>query len=134
MAGVGGAPLPAGHAAVLAAVGGVGDAGADRIAQLAQQQRDLLEDRRRVSSELRNETKKRKRLMEQAKKLSTADLVAVLGARQNAQANPKAKAKGKAKAKAAAAAVAAGAAAAAAAGPAAGAVPAAGGAGGAGPN
>jgi hypothetical protein len=94
-----GAAVPAGHAAVLAAVGGVGDAAANRIQQLAQQKRDLANQRKRVASELKNEQKKKQRIMNKAKTLDTADLVQILAVRAAAKAKPKAKGKAKAKAK-----------------------------------
>ena len=80
--------------AALAAAASVGDAAADRVATLAQQRRDLVTERKRVSAELDLEKRKKKRIMEKAKLLSDGDLVAILGARAAA-----AKAKAKAKAK-----------------------------------
>ena len=65
----------------------------DRIAQLRAQQATIHEERKRVQRELRNEERKRRRLVEKARSLSTEDLVTILGARAAAKAKAKAKAK-----------------------------------------
>ena len=72
--------------------------GHDRISQLRAEQRALREDAKAVSQRLRNEQRKRRRLMEKARNLNTEDLVMILGARAAAKGMAKAKAKAKAKA------------------------------------
>jgi hypothetical protein len=91
-------------AAALAGVGPGGDPAAARVSDLEQQQRDLTAARRANARDLRNEQKKRKRLQEKARSLSTDDLQDILIARAAAGAKAKARPKPKAKAKAAAAA------------------------------
>jgi molecular chaperone GrpE (heat shock protein) len=76
------------------------DPGANRIAELKAARAALLAERKRVAADLRNEERKRQRLLAKARNLNNEDLIAILGARVAA----KAKAKGKAKAKAKAAA------------------------------
>ena len=88
------------QAAVLALLGGVGDALGDRVADLADQRRQLASQRKRVTAELRLEERKRKRLVAKSRALSNEDLMAIMAGRAQAQAKAKAKAKGKAKAKA----------------------------------
>lgn len=95
-------------AAALAGVGPGGDPAAARVSDLEQQQRDLTAARRANARDLRNEQKKRKRLQEKARSLSTDDLQDILIARAAAGAKAKARPKPKAKAKAAAAAAAGG--------------------------
>ena len=77
----------------------MGDASAGRLETLAAEQRRLLAERRRVQADIVKEGKKRKRLMEKARSLSDADLLAVMASRAQAKAQGKAKGKGKAKAK-----------------------------------
>ena len=122
-----GAALPQGAAAALsepvavdaqaavaiALIGGLFDPTAGRVAALQQQEREIAAHRRQlkvqkddVARKIKNEKRKRKRMMDKAKGLSDAELVAVLGARTAAKAKPKAKARAKAKAKAVADAVA----------------------------
>ena len=88
-----------------AAVALGGDNG-NRLQQLKQQEKDLKRQAAALNLEAKNETRKRKRLMASAGKLSAQDLAQVLGmkAAAAAKAKAKAKAKGKAKAKAKAAA------------------------------
>ena len=85
-------------AEVHALLAGVGGAGANRLAQLGQERRNLQQQKKEVQKNIRNEQKKRKRTMVKAKSLSDADLLGVLAARA-AQAKAKAKAKGKGKGK-----------------------------------
>ena len=69
---------------------------ADRVSQLKAQQAALREEGKRVQQNLRNEERKRRRLMEKARNLSAEDLVVILGARAFAKGKAKAKAKAKA--------------------------------------
>ena len=95
-------------AAALALMGGMGDPAAGRVAQLEDHRRDLQGQRRALMKErtdvqkmIKNEKKKRQRIMEKAKGLSDADLMSVIAARAaQAKAAPKAKGKANAKAKA----------------------------------
>ena len=95
-------------AAALALMGGMGDSAAGRVAQLEAHRRDLQDQRRalvkaraEVQKKIKNEKKKRQRIMEKAKGLSGADLMNVIAARAaQAKAAPKAKGSAKAKAKA----------------------------------
>ncbi len=98
-----GAGAAAAHAAVLAAIGGLGDGAADRMAQLRQDQRALVAQRKRLAADLKKEQLKKARLVEKAKQLSDADLISILASRAQAKAKAKAQPKGKAKAKAKAA-------------------------------
>ena len=72
--------------------------GHDCISQLRAEQIALRADAKAVSARLRNEQRKRRRLMEKARNLNTEDLVMILGARAAAKGMAKAKAKAKAKA------------------------------------
>ena len=85
---------------VWAAAAALGDAAAGRRAELVQQQKDLKAQRRRLTMDLANENRKRVRLLEKAKGLSDADLMAILASRAAAKAKAKPKATPKAKAKA----------------------------------
>ena len=95
-------------AAALALMGGMGDPAAGRVAQLEAHRRGLQDQRRAlmmeradVQKKIKNEKKKRHRIMEKAKGLSDADLMNVIAARAaQAKAAPTAKGKAKAKAKA----------------------------------
>jgi len=84
-------------AQIAALLGAQGDNRANRVAELAQANRDLIQQRREVAKELKAEQRKRRKTMERAQALSNDDLVEVLAARAKAAANPKAKAKAKAK-------------------------------------
>ena len=95
--------VPTAYAAAAVAAAAVGDPAADRITHLREQERALKDERKRIASEVRKETKKKARLVEKAKLLTDADLLAVLGSRAVAKAKAKGKPKGKAKAKAKAA-------------------------------
>ena len=83
-------------AAAMAILGNANDAAANRVADLEQQQRAINQQRKQVAKDLKNEKKKRQRVMDKAKTLSDAELLQVLGARANANAKAKAKAKAKA--------------------------------------
>lgn len=77
----------------MAAVGGGDDVGADRVARLEEKRKLLHNQRRDVLREIRNERKRRKRIMEKARTLSDAELLNVLSVRAAAaKAKPKAKA------------------------------------------
>jgi hypothetical protein len=84
----------------MALLGVQGDNRANRVTDLAQQNRDLARQRQQVAKDLKAEKRKRRKIMEKAQTLSTEDVVEVLAARAKAAANPKAKAKATAKAKA----------------------------------
>ena len=60
------------------------------------ERRALVVARTELTMQLRNETRKRKRMLEKSSKLSTQDLVSVLELRQERNAVAKAKAKAKA--------------------------------------
>jgi hypothetical protein len=78
------------------------DSAADRIAELKAERAELLAEKKRVQKDLKNEERKRRRLVEKARNLSMHDLATVLGVRVAAaasKAKPKAKAKAQAKAK-----------------------------------
>ena len=81
-------------AAARALLEAAGDAPMDRVAALQQQKRDLQAQRSAVAKAIKNEAKKRRRVLDRAKTLSTDDLLSVVAARAAAKA--KAKAKGKA--------------------------------------
>ena len=83
-------------AAALAAVGAAGDPDGAWLAQLLQQQKDLKAQKRTNALAIRNESRKKQRLVEKAKALSTAELLEVVGVRAAAEAKAKAKAKAKA--------------------------------------
>jgi len=99
-AGADGAAPAGGAVGVLAALGGMDDPRANRIAALKDQRAQLLANRKAVQKELKNEERKRQRLMDKARNLSNEDLASVLGSRAVAAAKAKAKAEAKAKAKA----------------------------------
>ena len=79
--GGGRADLSACFAEVREAVEGLGDASASRLAQLAGDRKALEAERTRLASEMKKETRKRKRLLAKARLLSTEDLLAVVAAR-----------------------------------------------------
>ena len=68
---------------LLATGGGASDESQDAIANLQGQRKELLEERKRLTRALRNETRKRKRMLNKSARLSNADLVEVLQIRQN---------------------------------------------------
>lgn len=92
-------PLPA-AAAVAAMIGNLCDPGAQRVADLEAQRRALVYERKQVQKELKNEQRKRRRILEKAKTLSDSELCQVMAARAKAKAVAQAKAVAKAKAKA----------------------------------
>ena len=100
----------AGHDLAAALLQRVGDPAGARVARLKEQRAELLANKKRVAQQLRNEEKKRARLLAKARALSNDDLMTILGTRAAVAAKAKAKgkaqaagqAKAKAKAKAAA--------------------------------
>ena len=96
---VGAAPAsaPVGADAIVAAVGGAVVQRANRIADLKAERARLQAERKRVAADLRNEEKRRQRLMKAARTLSNDDLASVLGARYAAGNGLKGKGKGKGK-------------------------------------
>ena len=76
-----------------------GDARANRVDVLKAEKRGLKAQRAAVAKAIKNEERKRKRVLERAKTLSTDDLLGVVAARAAAKAKI-AQAKAKAKAKA----------------------------------
>jgi hypothetical protein len=87
-------PLEAARAALVDA----GTNRADRIRALEDERRAIVEQKKKVSKDIKNEGRKRARLVEKAKNLSDDDLMEILSIRAQAKANAKAKAKAKAKA------------------------------------
>ena len=86
-------------AAALELIHGLGDRSADRMAELTERKRPLKQERAEVAKQIKAEARKRKKIMEKAKTLSDAELMAVLAARgaaAKAKAQANAKAKGKA--------------------------------------
>jgi hypothetical protein len=73
------------------------DAAATRLQQLEARRSELLAERRQVMQNIRNENKRRRRLMLKARGLSVDELLSVVVAR-SAQAAAKAKAKSTARA------------------------------------
>ena len=97
MAGVGAADAGAALAAAAAAAVAAGGAGPDaRIQALKQQRAQLKQQQMQVQRDVKNESRKRQRLMAAASKLSNNDLAQVFGIRAVAEAKAKAKAKAKA--------------------------------------
>ena len=92
----------AGLAAALAGVGAGDDPSAVRLANLQLDQQRLAAQKRANTMLIKNELKKKQRLKDKAKQLSTLELQEVLVCRAAAEAKAKARAKPKAKAKAAA--------------------------------
>ena len=93
----GGADVSA-SAGVWAAAAQIGDQSATELAQLEQRKRELQAQREIVKRDLRNEQRKRVRLMERARGLSDTDLTTILATRAAAKAKAKANAKASAKA------------------------------------
>ena len=54
----------------------------DAVQELREQKKDLMQQKKLVTKQLRNELRKRLRLRERAKKLSDEDLVKVLAAKE----------------------------------------------------
>jgi hypothetical protein len=78
----------------------MGDRCSTALNDLADQRRDLRNQRDKVNRMTRNEERKRARILERARNFSNDDLVAILGSRAVTKANAKPKAKGAAKDKA----------------------------------
>jgi hypothetical protein len=78
------------EAAVLALVGRVDGPERDPMAELAERQRALLQERRAVQKEMNKEKRKRKRIVEKTKLLTDGELVRELAARAKARAKAKA--------------------------------------------
>ena len=72
----------------------------DRLAELEHEQRELQAQKRRLSMDIKNEQRRKTRLLEKARGLSNEELGAIIGMRAVAEAKAKAKAKANAKAKA----------------------------------
>ena len=75
----------------------VGDASADRVATMNTRRRELLQERMSITREIKNETRKRQRLLEKARGLSNEALMEIVAARaaRTAQAKAKAVARGR---------------------------------------
>ena len=69
------------------------DAGKTKIDEIAEKRKALQAQRKKLSSELRNETRKRQRIRKRSQYLTDDDLVEVLAVRKNKQNAAKAKAK-----------------------------------------
>lgn len=87
-------------AAVANIVGNLADPVAQRVADLEERRRALVQERKAVQKDLRNEQRKKRRLLDKAKTLSDGDLLQVIATRAKAKSVAEAKAKAKAKAKA----------------------------------
>ena len=59
------------------------DAGKSKIEEIAEKRKSLQAERKRLSSELRNESRKRARIVKRSQYLSNEDLVEVLAMRKN---------------------------------------------------
>ena len=68
------------------------DAGKTKIEEIAEKRKSLQAERKRLSSELRNESRKRQRIVKRSQYLSNEDLVEVLAMRKNKKAVAEAKA------------------------------------------
>jgi peptidoglycan hydrolase CwlO-like protein len=79
----------------------IGDPISSALKDLGDQRSRLRKQRDDLNRHIRNEEKKRARLIERARNLSNDDLLSIMGSRAVATAKAKPKAKGKAKAKAA---------------------------------
>ena len=89
-----------GAAGLWAAAASLGDQSASQVAQLEQRKKELMAERNAVKRELKNEQRKRVRMMERARGLSDLDLTNILATRAAAKSKAAAKAKAKAKASA----------------------------------
>ena len=85
-------------AAVANIVGNLADPVAQRVADLEERRRALVQGRKAVQKDLRNEQRKKRRLLDKAKTLSDGDLLQVIATRAKAKSVAEAKAKAKAKA------------------------------------
>ena len=94
-AAAGGGGAAGAAAAALNLISQMGDPSADNVARLRAQKRALADQKKQTQKELKNEERKRQRLMTKAKGLSATDLVTILATKQAvAKAKAKAKAKG----------------------------------------
>ena len=91
-------------AAIVAGLGANDDASANRLTALHQQQANLAAQRRATQKLIKNETAKKKRILEKARRLTNEELLEVMVSRGAAKAKAKAKAAAKAAAVAPAAA------------------------------
>jgi hypothetical protein len=96
MAAAGVAPAAAVVAAAMAAMGAGVDPAAARMANLVASKKALAAQKAANVKAIKNEVKKKKRLQEKAKQLSTVDLLEVLATKVVGEAKAKAKAKAKA--------------------------------------
>ena len=71
---------------------GIEDASADAVNSLEQRRAELQRERMQIKKDLRNENRKRKRLLAKAKGLSVDDLLTVVTMKATAKAKAKAKA------------------------------------------
>ena len=86
--------LPAERAAAARAIlEGTEDTSANVVTSLERRRAELLRERAQIKKDLKNENRKRKRLLAKAKGLSVDDLLAVVTMKAAAKANAKAKAK-----------------------------------------
>jgi|NorSeaMetagenome_1021524.scaffolds.fasta_scaffold01447_16 hypothetical protein len=89
-----------GDAGLWAAAAAIGDPAADSLADLNTRRKDLVVERRRVATAIKNQEKKRQRIVERARGLSDDTLIAIVASRACAKVKAAAKAKAKPKAKA----------------------------------
>ena len=75
----------------------VGDRHADHVANLDGRRKSLKREQQQISTEIRNEHKRRQRLLEKSRGLSDEELLSVISTRAAAKSKAKAKAKAKAK-------------------------------------
>ena len=86
--------LPAERAAAARVIlEGIEDASADTVKGLEERRAELQRERARVQKDLKNENRKRKRLLSKARGLSVDDLLTVVTMKATAKAKAKAKAK-----------------------------------------
>ena len=77
---------------------GIEDASADAVNSLEQRRAELQRERMQIKKDLRNENRKRKRLLAKARGLSVDDLLTVVTMKATAKAKAKAKAEARARA------------------------------------
>ena len=77
---------------------GIEDASADAVNSLEQRRAELQRERMQIKKDLRNENRKRKRLLAKAKGLSVDDLLKVVTMKATAKAKAKAKAEARVRA------------------------------------
>ena len=86
--------LPAERAAAARVIlEGIEDASADAVKSLEERRAELQRERAQIKKDLKNENRKRKRLLAKAKGLSVDDLLAVVTMKATAKAKSKANAK-----------------------------------------